>query len=383
MGKKQSFEQVISRAVFIHNNKYNYSITEPVYENMYTKVPVLCLKHGTFMITMGDHIIHKIGCPKCTKGHHRTQNEFIEELKDIYGDIYDYSKVNFINTNTKVTVICPIHGEFSTLAGRLLDKNRGHRGGCPKCSQKVSNKNQRISLEEFIRRANEIHNNKYDYSLVKDDSYKNFASRVSIICPEHGLFTQRITNHLLEGSGCIKCTNARPLDYDTFMVKAREVHGNRYEYPRDKYQSGNNKMTIVCPEHGEFKQRYDSHLYGAGCPKCHVSKGEQMISRFLLENNIPFDYQKTFPDCKSKASLRFDFYIPSQNKLIEFQGMQHYIPVPLWGGEEGLRNIQKRDSLKRDYCIKNNIPLLEVRSEEQKPLELLSAFLNIYHKSSL
>ena len=142
-----------------------------------------------------------------------TTQEFIERSKQIHGDKYDYSKVEYKNCSTKVCIICPNHGEFWQTPSNHL-KNRG----CPKCAGK--NK----TTEEFTKEAKKIHGDKYDYSKV--EYHKNFE-KVCIICPEHGEFWQTPANHLY-GYGCFKCGmhkthESKKLNTKTFIQKAKEI----------------------------------------------------------------------------------------------------------------------------------------------------------------
>lgn len=99
------------------------------------------------------------------------------------------------------------------------------------------------------------------------------------------------------------------------------------------------------------------------CLECHESKGCLMIKELLKNNNIDFIQEYIFKDCinpKTKRGLRFDFYLPNTNCLIEFDGEQHFIPVEFWGGKQGLQEIQNRDIIKNNYCKQHNIPLIRI-----------------------
>ena len=95
---------------------------------------------------------------------------------------------------------------------------------------------------------------------------------------------------------------------------------------------------------------------------CLKSKGEFYLCSLLTELNIKFQSQKTFSDLKGDKNfpLKFDFYLPEQNCIIEFQGIQHYMPSDYFGGEVIFKQQQKYDDLKRKYCNKNNIYLIEI-----------------------
>ena len=97
---------------------------------------------------------------------------------------------------------------------------------------------------------------------------------------------------------------------------------------------------------------------------CQLSRGEEQIAFLLTDNNVQYIKQATFPDLKYKKFLRFDFYLPELNLVIEYNGKQHYEPIDFFGGEEGFIKIQKRDKLKREYCEKYNINYLIIRYDE-------------------
>lgn len=188
----------------------------------------------------------------------KTAEEFIVEAKAIHGDKYDYSKLNYLNTDTKVTITCSIHGDFEQ---RPSDHLKTH--GCRKCGR--TSVNLFSSTENFIEKAKLIHNTKYDYSKV---NYINNMSKVTIVCPIHGNFEQTPNGHL-RGYGCVICGLNFPVStQEEFIEKSRVVHNNKYDYSKVKYYRSKSKVTIICPEHGEFLQTPNNHLCGNGCPCC-------------------------------------------------------------------------------------------------------------------
>ena len=112
-----------------------------------------------------------------------------------------------------------------------------------------------------------------------------------------------------------------------------------------------------------WEARFHNITRGGGCPKCKSSKGESKIRSFLLKSKIDFEEQKDFDECVDKRKLRFDFFC--QGRLIELQGGQHYKAVSRFGGDERFESQQRKDQIKRDYCAKNNIPLLEIRYDDK------------------
>ena len=341
--KKSNTEEFIKKAKKVHGNKYDYSKVNYVGNKI--EVTIICPKHGEFKQKPNDHL-NGFGCSKCS-GHAKSNTEeFIKKAKKVHGNKYDYSKVNYINNHTNVTIICPEHGEFEqTPKGHL----RGQ--GCPKCNGGVVQ-----TTEEFIKKAKEIHGDKYDYSKV---NYINNHTEVTIICPEHGEFKQKPWSHL-KGYGCQKCgfearVNKSRLTTEEFIKRAKEIHGNKYDYNKVNYINMRTKVVIICPEHGEFEQRPGRHLIGDGCPKCCSSTLENYIRSILDKYNIKYIEQKTWDWLVFNNSQWVDFYLPECNCCIECQGIQHFISVPFFDQYESLEKRLKRDSNKQKLCLEHGI----------------------------
>lgn len=212
-------------------------------------------------------------------------------------------------------------------------------------------------LEHFIKRAKEIHGNKYDYSKF---NYIDYKTPSIIICKKHGEFKQSPNKHLSKRRGCHACSieeNAlkRLKTTEKFISDAILIHGDKYDYSKTQYKSAHDKVTIICKKHGEFEQTANDHLSGHGCSKCQESKLESEVKNILLKNNIKFEQQKRF-DWLGRQSL--DFYLPEHNIAIECQGEQHYRPIEFFGGNDEFQKIIKRDNEKLEKCKKNNIEIL-------------------------
>ena len=199
-------EQFIEKARKIHGNKYDYSKVE--YKNNKTKVCIICPIHGEFWMKPNTHL-NEHGCPICGAEKRKktlrdklgfTTAEFIIKAKEVHGNKYDYSKVEYVNTDTKVCIICPIHGEFWQTPDAHL---RGQ--GCRKCGLESNKTKQRNTTNDFIIKAQLIHGNKYDYSKAE---YKNNKTKICIICKEHGEFWQTPADHL-NGHGCNFCNESK------------------------------------------------------------------------------------------------------------------------------------------------------------------------------
>jgi very-short-patch-repair endonuclease len=278
---------------------------------------------------------------------------FIEKANQIHNNKFDYSLVNYLSSKIKVSIICPIHGLFEQNPTKHLIGF-----GCIKCSP--SKTNQRSNSSDFISKAILKHNNYYDYSLV---DYRTNKHKVKISCPKHGIFEQ-IPSHHLNGSGCIKCVN-NCLSFSDFINRSRDVHDEYYDYSLVTFINTYSKVKILCPIHGEFEQKPSHHYNGAGCPNCNQSKGERYITKYLNENNIKFISQKRFKECRDKKPLPFDFYLPDFNICIEYDGKQHFVEIGEWGGVEGLLDRQRKDNIKTEYCLNNNIKLIRIKDNEK------------------
>lgn len=236
---------------------------------------------------------------------------------------------------------------------------------------------------QFVTKSNEKHNNKYDYSKVV---YEGANEKVIIICPQHGEFEQTAQAHM-RGQGCSICASearakscrARAEEAGkSFIEKAVVVHGILYDYFNAQYINVHTKLKIGCVIHGTFLQTPAGHLQGQGCPDCAnekraafaESKGEQAIALWLDEHSIEFVKQKTFEDCRDKMLLRYDFYLPEYNTLIEFDGQQHYEFVKKFHGtQERFVKCQERDTIKTEYAETNGIHLLRIKYSQEKEID--------------
>jgi hypothetical protein len=185
----------------------------------------------------------------------KSLQDFIDEAKIVHGELYDYSKTNYVHALTKIIITCKTHGDFEQTPNKHL---RG--SGCQKCSHYTKRK----ITEDFIIEANQVHNNLYDYSKT---TYINSNTNVSIACKLHGNFEQLPSNHL-KGQRCPKCSGRNKTTED-FIIEANQVHNNLYDYSNVSYINAKNKIIITCKIHGDFEQSPINHLFGNVGPKCY------------------------------------------------------------------------------------------------------------------
>jgi len=212
---------------------------------------------------------------------------------------------------------------------------------------------------KFINIANKIHNNKYKYFINNDKNLDHYKEKIDILCPVHGMFKQIAKTHL--NKGCLKCYML--LKKEIFIKKAKNKHKNKYDYNNINYTGSKNKVIITCPIHGDFKVKPNNHIANkTGCPICKLSKGELKIAKLLNDLNISFKREYNIPDSNTK--FRYDFYLPDLNILIEYDGRQHFEPVTAWGGEKELLNIQKRDKTKNKIAKEKGYKLIRIKYTE-------------------
>jgi len=363
--KTYDLNKFIEKANRVHNNKFDYSLS--IYVNAITPIKIICNKHGIFEQQPVSHM-RGYGCPYCS-GKNKTNKEFIEQSNIIHNYKYDYSLTEYIDAFIPINIICPIHGIFKQRPTTHLNGC-----GCQKCGG-----NKKLTNVEFIEKAIKIHGNKYDYSLC---DYINSHTKIKIICTKHGVFEQRPNNHL-NGANCSKCEKIIQSEKkilsasNNFIEKARKIHGDKYDYSLVEYINNRTKIKIICQEHGIFEQKVNSHLNNHGCPDCNVSKGELKIIEILNDKNINYIFQKSFDDCKNdnERKFKFDFYLPKQNILIEYDGKHHYEHNKYFGDIKSFELIKKYDSMKNDYAIINNITLIRIPYYNYKIIDKLLEFL--------
>lgn len=338
---KDKFIQIAQK---IYGSKYDYS--EVDFKNSKSRITIICPEHGKFQKRVKDFLYDKSACPICSGSRHN-KDTFVKKAKEIYGDKYDYSKVNYIRGDKKVCIVCPEHGEFwKRPAAHILGE------GCPVCSGFIQNR------DTFIDRAKKIYGDKYDYSKVE---YNGDKTKVCIVCPEHGEFWKTPDKHIHRQQGCPKCgrieaNKKESLTTEQFIEKAKNVHSDRYDYSKVEYKSMIEPVCIICNKHGEFWQKPHNHVCGKGCPKCHSSKLEMEVIKMLKSNIIEYKHECGSLTIKGLGYQRVDIYLPSLNIVIECQGLQHFkdnVSKCLTHGKSGLDKQLSNDIKK--YNILSSI----------------------------
>lgn len=342
-----------------------------------------------------------------------TIEEFVKRSNEIYENKYDYSKVNYSGYKIHITIDCKKHGEFMRTPSEHLSGK-----GCQKCKE---NDQRRHLQEEFIKKANEIHENTYNYDKVK---YKDCDTNVIINCKEHGDFLQTPYSHVNRKRKCHKCSGNFTITTEEFIQKAKKVHKEKYDYRKVNYINSDTHVIIICNKcDNEFRQTPYHHLCGQNCPGCvggvaytqeqfieiakkvhkdiydysevsykngrtevkiyckkHENYFEQMPEKhlmghgcnvcvnktaaklfvYLLQKFSSVDSEAKFNWCRNPTTncyLPFDFYIKEINCIIELDGRQHFEQVKNWDSPE---IIIKKDVFKIQQANKKSISIIRL-----------------------
>jgi hypothetical protein len=394
--KRMTNEDFISKSKEVWKDKYDYSLVE--YKNIKTKIKII-YNDWIFLQKAEDHLLGKM----CELRW--DTNRFIFESKKMHGDEYDYSKTVFKNMNTKVILLKNgieyLQNPSKHLMGRkpervrilrsntdfiddarsiwgykydysLVDYKGSHIEVLIKYDDVIYRQKPVLHLlgyncerdiiknqEDFLRKCYDKHGDKYDYSLVE---YTGSQNKVKIIF-EGKIYEQKAGAHI-HSSGLVEKVILKKTTKQ-FIKESNEIHNFRYDYSKVNYVNNQTKVIITCSIHGDFEQVSSSHLSGAGCPHCMESKGERKISKFLDQKNIEYVRQKKFDDCIGlRYKLPFDFYLPKYRVAIEFDGKQHYEPMEYFGGLESYNRLKVNDKIKNDYCEDNFIELIRIRYDQ-------------------
>lgn len=256
------------RFLSVHGNTYDYSKVE--WKGTETSILVICKKHGEFRILPQSHRAGQ-GCQKCSKESNIQYNKidrgiFIKRSIEIWGNRYNYSNVDYVDSNVKVRIICPIHGEFQQLPANH------YKYGCGSCGRHDNVRTRELNercKKEFIDKSNQVHQNKYTYSRAE---YTTAAIKLTVTCAKHGDFKISPNNHL-RGKGCPECgkesarvSKIKPCD--EYLRQYTTLYGDKYDYSSIEWKGSSFPISVMCKQHGAFTVIPHYHLQGRECPKC-------------------------------------------------------------------------------------------------------------------
>lgn len=261
----------------------------------------------------------------------QTQNDFIKKSISIFGNQLDYSKVKYINSRNNIILICKEHGEF-TIAPK---DHISYKRGCSICSGVTYN------TQTFIKKAKEIHGDKFLYNKT---NYTGIKNNVIITCKLHGDFLQAPDKHINVSQGCPKCKKSAKKDLNYFIKMGTLIHSGKYDYSKSIFSKMNEKVIIICPKHGEFKQTPANHInHKQNCPACIVGKSKKEMI-WLDSIGVPDDFShRTVILHLEGKRLIVDGFSSATNTIYEFYG-------DYWHGNPKVYNPDDiNDSLHMSY----------------------------------
>ncbi len=294
--------------------------------------------------------------------------EYIKEYLAVHDYTCELFSTEYVDCDSKLAFRCECGNIFYASWSNIKKMH----GLCKECTSLRRSQ----TLQAYQIRTDEFYGDGlYIITGVKD-------RRLDVIHTEcKNTFIVR-RDHFFEGQGCKFCNlkhgeSPCALSQDEFLSRISKYSAD-YEF-LSVYKNNRTPIAIKCKKCGEIFSRIPSYLFdrGLSCPQCTRSNGEYIIGIYLKEKHIEYIPQYRFEDCKNNRHLSFDFYLPSLNACIEYQGQQHYAPVPIFGGELAFERQQKRDHIKRTYCEQNKIQLIEIPFWDFKNISnILDALLN-------
>lgn len=341
--KRLTLDEFVSRANKIHKGVYDYS--KVVYKGHDYKVLIGCKVHGDFEQTVNSHLAGK-GCGSCTGVKVLTRDEFIARANKIHNHQYDYSKVDYINGYMRINIVCKTHGVFTQVPHTHL------QSGCPKCGYVLAASKMRSTLEDFVAKATQVHEGRYDYTKAV---LKSHAKKLIITCKVHGDFLCTPNNHISKKSGCASCAGVKPLSTEEFIVAAQSIHGDKYTYLKTEFVINKEKVLITCPKHGDFYQRASDHTHKkAGCPRCARSQSKAETEVFTFVQSLGFDAVQR--NRKIIKPYELDIVVPEKNLAIEYNGLYFH--------SDAFPDARSRHKQKSDQCQAAGYKLVHIYEDD-------------------
>lgn len=296
------------------------------------------------------------------------------ELNKINIRLFNYPK-NATDNNTEF--MCLKHNKIFNRTWNVVKNGCVF---CPECA-KESYRSARCQSLDYIK---DRMFKEYNITII-DNNYINNEEKLKFICNKHkdkGVQYKSWGNMQTKAHPCIYCSkelviqNSRKSN-DSFIKEVNEIHGSKYTVISE-YKGSHKKVDVYCTKCNSVFSIKASHLLaGHGCGICTKSIGEERIKEFLDNNNVNYIREHRFEDCRGiKRLLPFDFYIPQFNICIEYQGVQHYQPVDIFGGIKAFKTQQTNDCLKKQYCESKHIKLIEIPYWKQNQINnILSCLL--------
>lgn len=218
----------------------------------------------------------------------KNETKFINDVNNKYGiGVYLFDKMIYVNAHKHIELLCTKHNGYFTITPKQM--LRASSKGCNHCT-----KNTPYTTEEFIKKCKINYGTKLTYEKTK---YINQKHKVIVTCVsgDHDWEVNPVT--LLKGkSFCGICSGKSGRNTSSFVLEAKRVHGEKYNYDKVEYIHSENYVTIICNIHGDFTQQPKAHLTGRGCPKCGKygyqpsQPGYFYVQKLTYKNEVLYKY---------------------------------------------------------------------------------------------
>lgn len=374
-------EDYIKECVEKYGNRYSY-ILLPEEFGCTDRIPLICPIHGEFLTTARNHKNSGSGCPYCGKEKAKSKNttsldEFKRKVEEVHGDKFIVIDETYVKTSDYVVIKCNTCGNTFKITGRNLLAGYG----CPHCHPFP----KKLTHQEFVEKLNKLMPN-----LEVLSEYKSTRDKITIRCKIHDYTFTTTPKRLFAGNNCQKCYDERRgetnrKDVETLLEELGRINDYTYPYIESEYKNNKSKLTVICPEHGEFKMSANKLLKGQKCSKCSCTMMENYVKHILEEHNIKYVYEKKFDWLKgvNNGNMSLDFYLEEYNVAIECQGEQHFVQREHFGDVERFNRRLENDILKYNLCLEHEIPLYYIIQKKYLKNSKDSIFNGIYSDNSI
>ena len=379
--RKLTNEEFIKKAKEVHGDKYDYSDT--VYINTRENINIICPIHGKISISPKSHLTGS-GCPKCgnklkSQQKKLTQDIFIDRCNEVHNHKYDYSKTIYTNKRNKVTIICPIHGEFEQFAANHM---RGQ--GCPECGKQYASTWRKNDFNHFVDESKKRFGDVYEFPNIENE-YENSHSKVTIKCKKCGnLFVKGAGDHITSNSGgCLKC-NVGISKHETEIGSfVKSVIGDIPIYLNDRTLLKGKEIDVLIPKlkigieynglywHNSDRKGESSHLdklemcKKEGYKLIQIFEDEYTKNRNIVENKIKHILGLSNNAIKiygRKVVIKEISNIESK-KFLELYHIQGFVSATVYYGAYYQNNLVAVMTFKREQNNNNNWELTRFASD--------------------